>query len=79
MGSPENMICEKYFFFNLFWGGGSQKILTVILTCNFSFLYCDHRGLLCVKLQQQKSLINACIKKCDLNLTHFNKDNYRPT
>ncbi len=42
-----------------FLGGGSQKILTVILTCNFSFVYCDHRGLLCVKLQQQKSLINA--------------------
>ncbi len=58
MGSPENMICENFDFL-FFLGGGSQKILTVILTCNFSFVYCDHRGLLCVKLQQQKSLINA--------------------
>ncbi len=73
MGSPENVICEKSFIL-----GGSQNIDCVILTCNFSFVYCDHRGL-CVKLQQQKSLINARIKKCDLNLTHFNKDNYRPT
>ncbi len=58
MGSPENMICEKEFFFG--GGGGvSKNIDCVILTCNFIFVYCDHRGLLCVKLQQQKSLINA--------------------
>ncbi len=52
----KNMICEKFFFF---WGGVSKNIDCVILTCNFSFVYCDHPGLLCVKLQQQKSLINA--------------------
>ncbi len=59
MGSPENMICEKFFFFGGGGGGVSKNIDCVILTCNFSFVYCDHRELLCVKLQQQKSLINA--------------------
>ncbi len=62
MGSPENVICEKLFFGGGGGGGGgggSQNIDCVILTCNFSFVYCDHRGLLCVKLQQRKSLINA--------------------
>ncbi len=36
-----------------------NDVKMAILQFQFCVGYCDHRGLLCVKFQQQKSLINA--------------------
>ncbi len=63
---PENMICEIL-------GGIKKYWQCVISMCNFSFVQCDHHGLLC-KIAKKNKKTNTVIHDGDLNLIYFNKD-----